>query len=140
MTEARMTKTIFINASPERVWTYLVEPDKLARWFHEADRELEAGQDYALLRENEEKPDRNLCWGKVLVSEPPRRLVYTFTHTFLQGTETEVEWLLEAAFGGTRLTLHHSGFEAFEGDVMDMLTSHDKGWDDHFRRLRIVAS
>lgn len=140
MTEARMTKTIFINASPARVWTYLVEPDKLARWFHESDMQLEAGKAYALLRENPEKPDRKLCWGRVLVSEPPRRLVYTFTHSFLNGIETEVEWLLEEAFGGTQVTLNHSGFEKFEGDVLEMLTSHDKGWDDHFRRLRMVAS
>ena len=140
MTEARMTKTIFINAAPARVWTYLVEPDKLARWFHESDKVLEAGQVYALLRENTDKPDRNLCWGKVMVSEPPHRLVYTFTHDFLKGVETEVEWVLEAIGAGTRVTLHHSGFEAYEGDVMEMLTSHDKGWDQHFGRLRMVAS
>lgn len=140
MTEARMTKTIFINAKPDRVWSYLVEPDKLARWFHESDVLLEAGKPYALLRENEEKSDRNLCWGKVLVSEPPRRLVYTFTHDFLNGIETEVEWLLEPSFGGTQVTLNHTGFEKFDGDVLEMLTSHDKGWDDHFRRLRMVAS
>ena len=39
-----------------------------------------------------------------------------------------------------KLTLVHSGFEAFTGDVFDMLTSHDKGWDQHFTRLRVVAS
>ena len=49
-------------------------------------------------------------------------------------------WQLEEAFGGTKLTLVHSGFEAFTGDVFDMLTSHDKGWDQHFTRLRVVAS
>ena len=140
MTEARLVKTIFIRAGVDRVWEYLVDPDKLARWFHESDRRLEAGQDYALLRENESKPDRRLCWGRVLVSEPPRRLVYTFTHADLKGHETEVEWRLEPAFGGTQVTLTHTGFEAFDGDVLDMLTSHDKGWDTHFGRLRMVAS
>lgn len=140
MTDATLAKTIFINAAPERVWTYLVEPDKLARWFHESDKMLDAGQDYALLRENKDKPDPKMCWGRVLVSEPPHRLVYTFTHAFLGGHETEVAWQLEEAFGGTKLTLVHSGFEAFTGDVFDMLTSHDKGWDQHFTRLRVVAS
>lgn len=137
---AEMTKTIFISAAPERVWDYLVEPDKLARWFHESDVTLAAGKDYALLHENPDKAGKKLCWGKVLVSERPKRLVYTFTHDFLEGTPTEVEWRLEAAFSGTRVTLTHSGFEAFGGDVMEMLSSHDKGWDQHFTRLRMVAS
>ncbi|MCA8902933.1 MAG: SRPBCC domain-containing protein [Hyphomonas sp.] len=140
MTEATLTKTIFIKATPERVWTYLVDPDKLARWFHEGDAPLEAGKDFALLTEHEDRADRRLCWGKVLVSEPPKRLVYTFTHNSLKGHETEVEWRLEPAFGGTQVTLVHTGFETFDGDVLEMLTSHDKGWDDHFRRLRMVAS
>lgn len=140
MTKAQMTKTIFINAAPERVWTYLVTPDKLARWFHESDAKLVAGNDYTLLHENPDKPDQKMCWGRVLVSEPPRRLVYTFTHAFLGGAETEVEWTLAPAYSGTQVTLVHSGFEAYEGDVMEMLTNHDKGWDQHFGRLRMVAS
>lgn len=140
MTDATLTKTVLINAAPERVWTYLVEPDKLARWFHEADQPLSADTEYALLRENPDKPDPKLIWGRVLLSEPPHRLRYTFTHVFLDGHETIVDWTLEPVFGGTRLTLVHSGFEDFTGDVLDMLTSHDKGWDQHFSRLRVVAS
>ena len=140
MTEATLTKTIYIKAPPERVWTYLVEPDKLARWFHEGDRKLEAGQDYALLSEHEDKEDRRLCWGRVLVSEPPKRLVYTFTHASMNGQESQVEWRLVPAFGGTQVTLIHSGFEDYEGDALGILSNLDKGWDDHFRRLRMVAS
>ena len=76
----------------------------------------------------------------MLVSEPPTYLVYTFTHEFLGGHETRVEWRLEKSFGGTKVTLVHSGFETFKGDVFEMLASHDKGWDQHFGRLRMVAS
>jgi uncharacterized protein YndB with AHSA1/START domain len=47
-----MVKTIYLKAPRERVWAYLTDADKLARWFHEADTALEVGQDYALMSDN----------------------------------------------------------------------------------------
>ena len=43
MSEPMIVKTIFLNASAEKVWRYLTEKDLLARWFHETDRDLDAG-------------------------------------------------------------------------------------------------
>lgn len=141
MTEFKLVKTIYIKAKPERVWGYLTEPEKLATWFHRSDVPLEAGKAYALLRENPDKPDPKLCWGTVLEADQPRRLVYTFTHNDLQGADTKVIWeLTEVEGGGTQVTMTHTGFAEAPVDSLSMTAAHDQGWDNHFNRLRIVAS
>lgn len=141
MTAFKLVKTIYIKAPPKRVWGYLTEPEKLATWFHRSDTELQAGKDYALLRENPDKPDPKLCWGRVLEADPPKRLVYTFTHDELKGVETRVIWELVAVDGGgTQVTMTHTGFEDAPVDALAVTAAHDAGWDTHFSRLRMVAS
>ena len=136
MTDAVLTKTIYLKAKRETVWAYLTEADKLARWFHESDHDLDTPDtDYALLMESGNKG----CWGKVLEVDPPNRLVYTFTHDWLKGYETRVEWNLEELDGGTQLQMTHTGLDKSEADPFAMLSDHDKGWDEHFQRLRMVA-
>lgn len=140
MTDAKMVKTIYIKAPRELVWSYLTEPDKLGRWFHESTAVLKAGEDYKLLRENPADAREPMCWGKVLIADEPTRLVYTFTHPFMQGVETQVEWNLEERSGGTQLTMTHTGLDANSETALTMLMEHDKGWDRHFMRLREVAN
>jgi len=136
MTDAVLTKTVYIKSKPATVWKYLTEGEKLARWFHEADCNLtNPGTDYVLLMESGNKG----CWGRVLEVEAPNRLVYTFTHDYLKGYETRVEWTLKELDGGTQLTLVHTGLDKSEGDAFAMLSDHDKGWDEHLQRLRMVA-
>ncbi|MBL4639018.1 MAG: SRPBCC domain-containing protein [Kordiimonadaceae bacterium] len=132
MQNGTLIKTLFLKATPEKVWAYLTESDKLAEWFHGSRETLTKGQDYHLL--SSDKEDTNLCWGKVLEANPHDKLVYTFTHDHLAGHETTVMWELEAAFGGTQLVMTHSGLDS-AAEPLGMLNSHDKGWDDHFSRL-----
>lgn len=138
-TEAKMIKTIYIKAPRNLVWSYLTEPDKLARWFHESDTVLTAGSEYQLLRENQSDKGQKMCWGKVLEADAPNRLVYTFTHTML-GHETTVEWALADVHGGTQVTMTHTGLDGNAEMAFGMLSAHDEGWDEHFVRLRKVAS
>ncbi len=140
MTDAVMVKTIYIKAPKELVWAYLTEPNKLGRWFHESDTVLTEGQEYKLLRENPDDNREALCWGKVLAAKAPLRLVYTFTHPFMAGTVTTVEWDLVERSGGTQLTMTHTGLDSNSENALMMLTEHDKGWDKHFARLRDVAN
>ena len=136
MADAVLTKTIYIKSNRRTVWKYLTEANKLARWFHEANCDLTTVDgDYELLMESGDKG----CWGRVLEVDPPNRLVYTFTHDYLQGYETRVEWVLRDLDGGTQLTLTHTGLDKSKADPFAMLSDHDKGWDEHLQRLRMVA-
>ncbi len=140
MTAARIVKTVFLKATPETVWSYLTEADKLGRWFHRAEADLTDGETYRLLSDDPKKREKPLIWGAVVSMDKPRKLVWTFTHDHLQGVETEVIWTLETVAGGTVLTLVHDGFDRAPADLLEMLTGHDAGWDEHFVKLRTVVA
>ena len=136
MENPRIEKTIFINSSPENVWEYLTDKNKLGEWFHRAKTNLTKGSTYKLVGDK----GNDICWGKVVEAKAPTRLVYTFTHGMLNNVETTVIWELNPAHGGTMLKLTHYGFEDANVDTFSMLINHDKGWDDHFGRLRDKAA
>ncbi|MBL4870462.1 MAG: SRPBCC domain-containing protein [Robiginitomaculum sp.] len=135
MKNTQLVKTIFINSDPDTVWQHLTDKDKLGEWFHPSANDLKANTDYQLLNDKGGK----ICWGRVTEYEVPKRLVYTFTHNHLKGVESIVVWELSSVHGGTKLVLTHSGFEAANTNTFDLLIDHDKGWDDHFSRLREKA-
>lgn len=129
-----ITKTIFINATPEVVWEYLTKKDKLALWFHPAEADLQLDADYALI--GSDSGDK-LCWGRVLEMQPPEHMLWSFTVQPLNGAFTTVQWSLQAAAGGTRITLVHSGVGKAAGEAaLGLLMALDKGWDEHFAALR----
>jgi uncharacterized protein YndB with AHSA1/START domain len=87
MMTARIEKSIFLRASPEKIWTFLTQPEQLKQWFHESRAPLEEGKPYSLIGDD----GNDLCWGDVEIAEPPARLVYTFTHNHLKRHKTRVE-------------------------------------------------
>ena len=131
MQNGTLVKTIFLKASPEKVWAFLTESEKLAQWFHATRADLAVGADYALIGDD----GKDLCWGKVLAATPHTKLVYSFTHNHMAGHETTVTWELEAVLGGTQLLVTHEGLDT-SAAPLEMLCGHDKGWDDHFAKLR----
>ena len=135
MCDAVMIKTIYLKATPEKVWRHLTDKELLARWFHETDRDLSDKAAFQYLSFHDDKDDRKLMWGDVLVFEPPHKLVHTFTHNWLEGVVTTVTWDLLAIDGGTQLTMTHEGIAKF-----GQLTDHDKGWDEHLLRFRMMLS
>lgn len=140
MTQMKIVKTLFLKAPPEHVWSFLTEADKLALWFHRGGADLVEGGDYLLETNTYGKEGEKLCWGQVIEAKKPERLVHTFTHNHLKGIETRCVWTLEAVTGGTIVTLVHDGWEKVEEDPFAMAADHDKGWDEHFTRLRRVAN
>lgn len=134
-----IVKTIFLKAPPHHVWRFLTEARQLALWFHLGESDLEPGGEYAMLTNSLGKEGQRLCWGKVTEIQPPRKLVHTFTHAYLKGVETTCIWTLEEAEGGTILTLRHEGFEKLQPEAFSAAADHDKGWDQHFVRLRMVT-
>ncbi len=141
MSDTTITKTIFLNADAETVWAFLTDKNKLAEWFHPAESDLEQGCDYTLLGQADDGTSVKKCWGSVVESKRPKKLVYTFTIEPFGGAMTTVTWLLVEASGGTRLTLEHEGISAAAGAAaLPLLMALDAGWDAHLGRLRDAAS
>lgn len=142
MSTSTLIKTIIIDASRETVWSYLTEKDKLATWFHPADKDFVEGEDYALLRDANggSKDENKICWGTVVSMTPPDEMVCTFTVHMLSAATTTLTWKLEDVLEGTRLTLKHEGIDEAVGEhAFSLLRSMDAGWDKHFSTLRDVA-
>ena len=141
MSKTTINKSIFLKATREAVWGYLTDKDKLGEWFHPADANLTEGKPYALLGDATDSNSK-VCWGDVLVAKKPSFLSYTFTVKPMGGAMTTVSWTLEDAAGGTRVTLTHEGIGEASGDAaLGLLMALDKGWDEHFAKLRgIVAA
>lgn len=140
MSATTINKSIFLNASRETVWAYLTEKDKLGEWFHPADADLVEGRPYALLGDAADS-DSKMCWGEVLSAKRPSFLSYTFTIKPMGGAMTTVNWTLEAAAGGTRVTLSHEGIGEAGGDAaLGLLMALEEGWDKHLSKLRSKAA
>ena len=70
MTETVLVKSIYLKATPEKVWAYLTEPEHLAKWFHKPTTRLVDG-DYEMI--GAESGER-FMWGTVLLADPFSRL------------------------------------------------------------------
>lgn len=133
MANSSITKSAFFAVTPNIVWAYLTEADKLGEWYHPARQDLQSGQDYELYNsENEEK----WIWGSVLEWDPPKKLVYTFTIPPLETISSTVTWILEEVYGGTKLSLTHEGVGELGDEALGLLIALDDGWDKHIGRLR----
>ena len=140
MSTTTINKSIFVAADINTVWLYLTDKTLLAKWFHPAAEDLVEGKPYALLGDADDSSSK-VCWGDVLTAKQPTLLVYTFTVKPLGGAMTTVTWTLEEAAGGTRLTLKHEGIEEASGEAaLGLLMALDKGWDEHFSKMRSLAS
>lgn len=133
MSKDIITKSIFIAASPDTVFEFLTDKDKLGIWYHAADANLTEGTDYVL----RDKTGKKTVWGRVLVLASPALLETTFCIGPFGNAETKVKWQLDEVAGGTRLTLAHSGISDAAGEAaLNMLQALDKGWDAHLSKLR----
>ncbi|MEM9797120.1 MAG: SRPBCC domain-containing protein [Pseudomonadota bacterium] len=131
MTDTALTKTIYLKATPAKVWQYLTDPEKLAIWFHKPKLALAEGSYEMFGTESGDK----LMWGDVLVADPFKRLEYTFSIAPMAGQSSMVKWTLEEVPGGTKLSLRHEGLPQGE-DTFGLMLALDKGWDDHLARMR----
>jgi uncharacterized protein YndB with AHSA1/START domain len=132
MTDTILHKTIYLNATPDQVWEYLTEPDKLGIWFHKPKTTLTQGGPMEMF--GAESGDR-LMWGTVNVARKPEYLEYTFTIKPMGDAISVVKWTLDPVPGGTRLSLEHSGLPQ-GADAFGLTLSLDKGWDEHISRMR----
>lgn len=145
-------KEIVIAAAPAHVFRVFTE--RLDAWWPRDHKIGQAALKRAVLearphgRWYEIGVDGSECeWGKVLVWEPPSRLVlawqitgaWKFDPDFL--TEIEVTFSAHGA-GATRVVLEHRNLERFGGAAADIRATLDSagGWMTHLERLAAAAA
>jgi uncharacterized protein YndB with AHSA1/START domain len=72
---------------------------------------------------------RQSDWGKVLIWEPPHRLVFTLHPGRTPDYATEVEVIFQEEAGVTRLTLTHRGWERCGGQMSPERNGYERGWE-----------
>jgi uncharacterized protein YndB with AHSA1/START domain len=127
-------REVFIEAQPETVWQFLVEPEKIARW-KGVDVKFEArvGAPYRTVVVPE-----NVAVGELVELDPPHRLVYTWGwegNPDVPPGSTTVEYELIPEGDGTRVRLTHRDLPNQES-----VDSHAHGWDHYLERLAVAAS
>lgn len=137
-TETAVERTIAIDASPETVWQFLVDPEKTTAWWGmTASFDPRPGGEYRI-----EVIPGHTASGEFVELDAPRRLVYTFgweageneANPTPPGSSTiEIELVPDGA--GTVLNFTHRDLPSAEASE-----SHSKGWDHYLERLAIVAS
>lgn len=136
MKTSTITKSIFLKASPEHVWSFLTDPEKLSIWFHKPDQSLADGASFEMIGAESGKA---FMWGKVLRAKPHELLSYEFQMPQLDGHITTVTYELKAVPGGTQLSLEHANLPHTE-ETFGLLQALDAGWDKHLADLRTNAA
>jgi len=128
-------KEVDLAAPVARVWSFLTDREKLARWLMDSDFEAAKGASFSFTAEPSGGWDGRIdC--HVVELEPERRLSYTWNANDI-GAETLVTFELEPIKDGTRLVLTHTRFrEALPGAE----GRHAAGWFNVLKSLRGALS
>lgn len=120
-------QTVRIAASPETVWTFWTEPERLAAWWgSEAEVVAEPGGLFRVVMEN-----GPVMRGTFTELDPPHRLVFSFGWEQNQPGEplapgsTRVEVTMTPDEGETLLVLRHSEMPTTHA------ADHEKGWNHY---------
>jgi uncharacterized protein YndB with AHSA1/START domain len=132
-TAASVEREVRIEASPETVYEFFVDPDRMIQWMgRKAELDPRPGGTFCV-----DLNGRHISRGEFVELEPPHRVVFTFgwegdTSIVKPGTST-IEVSLTPDGEGTLMRFEHRDLpEESRG-------SHGHGWDHYFERLVIVA-
>lgn len=134
-----LVKTIRLDASMERAFRHFT--DNIHVWWPLANHSLSLAAAKSVVFEARaggriyeiEASGREREWGRVLVCEPPRRLVFSWVLE-APADATEVEVTFEEEGPGCRLRLVHSGWERRREGAL-WRGRYDVGWDGVLAKL-----
>jgi uncharacterized protein YndB with AHSA1/START domain len=126
-------RTLAIDASPETVWEFLVDPEKLMRWKGiNADLETQPGGIFRC-----EVIPGHIARGEYVEIDKPNKLVFTWgwdgSEDVPPGSST-IEIELASDGDGTSLRFVHRDLPNAEA-----IASHAHGWDHYLPRLKTAA-
>ena len=126
-------RTLTINASPETVWEFLVDPEKLMRWKGiNADLDARPGGEFRC-----EVIPGHVARGEYVTVDRPNRLVFTWGWDGNEGVppgSTTIEIDLTSEGDGTSLRFVH------QLKTAEAAASHAHGWDHYLPRLELAAA
>jgi uncharacterized protein YndB with AHSA1/START domain len=127
-------RTLAIDASPETVWEFLVDPEKLMRWKGiNADLETQPGGIFRC-----EVIPGHIARGEYVEIDRPNKLVFTWgwdgSEDVPPGSSTIVIELASDG-DGTSLRFVHQDLPNAEA-----IASHAHGWDHYLPRLEVAAA
>jgi uncharacterized protein YndB with AHSA1/START domain len=126
-------RTLAIDASPETVWEFLVDPEKLMRWKGiNADLETQPGGIFRC-----EVIPGHIARGEYVEIDKPNKLVFTWgwdgSEDVPPGSST-IEIELASDGDGTSLRFVHRDLPNAEA-----IASHAHGWDHYLPRLETAG-
>ena len=134
--EGLVLATVEVNASPDRVYRALAS-DEVCRWWirpgvfdtREWSGDVRPGGRWRASGVGRGKPDA--LEGEFIEVEAPSRLLHTWTSVGAPEGTTNVEYVVESAPGGARVTLRQSRFQTREACAATCL-----GWETSFGALQ----
>jgi uncharacterized protein YndB with AHSA1/START domain len=132
-TAAAVVRELQIDAAPETVYEFLVDPDRMIQWMgSKAELEPRPGGIFRV-----DLNGRNVGRGEYVELDPPSRVVFTFGWeggtSIVKAGESTVEVTLTADGDGTLLRLAHRDLPEESRD------SHGHGWEHYLQRLEVAA-
>ena len=128
--ELTIKNSISINAGPEKVWTFLTEPEFVAQWLGCMHYEKAIGHVFYMQQDPAKRKEGDIEGAthcRILALDQPERFSFSW---YLPGTpETEVHIQLKERNGTTEVTLKHVGWDQFDARaIRDIRDALEGGW------------
>ena len=122
--------TIEIEATPERVWIFLTEPQYVSQWLGCLRYEKAVGHVFYMQQDEAKRRADDIDQAthcRILALEEPKR--FAFSWYLPDMPETEVNILLQPSGTSTMVTLTHTGWDQFDASVIkDIRDALADGW------------